>query len=200
MFSLKDVPRNNRDVISYVEKCMKEMNIGAIEIQEYHQETRYADFYEVLEVSKKYVDMLNRLKGAYINITEKDFYEYFEIPYLFILTDCQFFNEQTFNMCVGDDICEHTDIENFSCKKCKKSKPVYPYYPPITNELIINFLLNTGTENSNITQFTSQQDKQKLLSFVIQKAEVGSSNYNKIRKILSTYANDFKKELEKKAQ
>lgn len=195
MFTLKDVAKTNRDVIAYVEKCMKEVNIGAIEVQEYHQETKHADFYEVLEVSKKYIDMINRLKGAYKNITEQNFYEYFEIPYLFLLTDCQFFNEKSFNVAQGEDICENTEKENFSCKSCKKSNPKYPYYPPITNELLINILLSIDTQSLNVDKYVNEQDKQKLLTSIVEKSEIGSINFNKIRKLLSTYCIEYKKKL-----
>lgn len=112
---------------------------------------------------------------------EIEFYCKFAICPLGILTDCQYDNEFRLSICYGDDVCEHTE-EEYNCKECEKTKQEKPYYPPITDFVIINFLLICGVDD-NLKTYYSTEDRDKILDYVVEKSKAQEIK-QRIREVL----------------
>ena len=112
---------------------------------------------------------------------EQEFYAYFDISPIGVLSDCGFENLQRLGIEEGYDVCEHMYEKDFNCKQCKDSEQKYPWYPPITDDLIINLLLLCGTENLDLDCYSCEEDKYKILEYVKQYKQ---SAYDLIRDIL----------------
>jgi len=98
---------------------------------------------------------------------EIEFYCYFDIAPLGLLSDCQYDNEFRLGVCEGQDVCDYLEeMEGNPCHKCKKSKQEKLYYPPITDSVIINLLLLVGVDNLNLDCYSTQEDKYKILDYV----------------------------------
>ena len=70
------------------------------------------------------------------NQIEKEFFEAIGVEPI-MLCNCSYKNLREYRYEYGDDVCEHIDDFEFSCKDCEKSKKDIPYYPLITPEIIL---------------------------------------------------------------
>lgn len=61
MYSLDNIDQTALAITTYVKNCMKEKKIGSIELKEYEKAIRKCQFYELLEISQEYIDMLNNM-------------------------------------------------------------------------------------------------------------------------------------------
>lgn len=52
---------NCQSIIKYVKECMKDKKLGNIEIKEYELEAKKSNYYELLNLSQEYIDMLNKM-------------------------------------------------------------------------------------------------------------------------------------------
>src|SRR5574344_736895 len=77
--------------------------------------------------------------GGRIMTMEQEFFEAFGIEPT-MLCNCSYKNLQEYRYEYGDDVCEHIDDFEFSCKDCEKSKKSIPYYPPITPEIVLKLI------------------------------------------------------------
>lgn len=87
---------------------------------------------------------------------EQEFFEAFGIEPT-MLCNCSYKNLQEYRYEYGDDVCEHIDDFEFSCKDCEKSKKSIPYYPPITSDIVlklINIILKARGEFRIIGSFS----------------------------------------------
>ena len=116
---------------------------------------------------------------------EIEFYSYFDISPIGILSNCQYDNEFRLGLEYGEDVCEHVDEDpdSYSCNTCIKHKQDTLYYPPITDDLIINLLLLCGTENLNVERYSTKQDKYSILEYIKQFKQ-SQSAYDLIRDLL----------------
>lgn len=111
---------------------------------------------------------------------EQEFYAFFDVAPLGILSDCGFDNLHRLHIEEGYDVCEHM-YDGIKCENCEYSKQKYPWYPPITDDLIINLLLLVGTENLEVGTYSTLQDKYQILEYV---KTFKPSGYSLIREIL----------------
>src|SRR5574344_321338 len=94
--------------------------------------------------------------GGRIMTMEQEFFEAFGIEPT-MLCNCSYKNLQEYRYEYGDDVCEHIDDFEFSCKDCEKSKKSIPYYPPITSDIVlklINIILKARGEFRIIGSFS----------------------------------------------
>ena len=110
---------------------------------------------------------------------EKDinFYCYFTIASLGILTGCMYDNELKHGIQFGDDVCEYTECEmpwnpkNDSCEGCPKLKEETLYYPPITDNILLNLILICGLDGLDLPLYYSEEHKDKILNWAILKSK-----------------------------
>ena len=114
---------------------------------------------------------------------EVEFYCYFDISPICMLSNCQYYNEFEHDVCYGDDICEYMDEADHDCIVCEKREETKLYYPPITDDLIINLILLCGTENLNVERYCTKQDKYSILEYIKQFKQ-SQSAYDLIRDLL----------------
>jgi len=115
---------------------------------------------------------------------EVNFYCHFDVAPLGMLSDCQYHNEFHLGVSYGDDVCEHTDDE-YDCKQCLKNEEKYLYYPPITDDLLVNFLLICGIDSGLATKhYYTFQDKYDILCYVKAKADKDTKVKQEIRQLL----------------
>lgn len=114
---------------------------------------------------------------------EIEFYCYFDISPICMLAACQYYNEYEHGICYGEDVCEYAEVEDTidNCSGCHKAVETKMYYPPITDDLIINFLLLVGVENLDLGTYSTQEDKYKILEYV---KTFKQSAYDLIRDLL----------------
>ena len=112
---------------------------------------------------------------------EIEFYCYFDIAPICMLANCQYHNEFEHGICYGDDVCEFVDDDTDNCSDCPKAEETETYYPPITDDLIINFLLLVGVENLDLGTYSTQEDKYRILEYV---KTFKQSSYDLIRDLL----------------
>jgi hypothetical protein len=133
---------------------------------------------------------------------EQDFYKYFGIKPLCLLSDCQYFNESHYGISYGDDVCETAEIisndnisypfTDFNCEKdCKKVIAKTPYYPPITDDVIVNLLLVCGTIDLDLTSYRNKEHKEKILDYVTEKTK-DSDKKALIRNLLVIHIQEYK--------
>ena len=97
---------------------------------------------------------------------DREFYEYFEVGPIGMLSACGFDNLARFGIEEGFDVCEHVEEEEFKCKDCKNAEQKYPYYCPITNDLIIKLLLLVGTVGLKTKTYERPEDRTNILEYV----------------------------------
>ena len=83
---------------------------------------------------------------------EQEFFEAFGIEPT-MLCNCSYKNLQEYRYEYGDDVCEHIDDFEFSCKDCEKSKKSIPYYPPITPEIVLKLITILVKKHCNLTLY-----------------------------------------------
>lgn len=119
---------------------------------------------------------------------EEDFYCYFDIAPICMLSDCMFHNECHHGISFGDDVCEQVDSdplgEDTSCGDCPKKEEKYLYYPPITDDLLVNFVLICGTENIHTTSYYTVEDKKTILEDTKKVCDNYPTARNKVRQLL----------------
>lgn len=123
-------------------------------------------------------------------ISELDFYAFYNISPIGLLSDCQYDNELRLGIEYGDDVCEYIQDETSHCKECEKQKQKIPYYPPITDDVIINILLICGTRGLDISTYWNKEHKLKILEFARNKSKA-SRLYRRIRDILIIHMQDY---------
>lgn len=115
--------------------------------------------------------------------TDVEFYTYFDISPIALLADCSFSNLANLGLEDGYDICFYEDGIEGGCPKCEYNKPKHLWYPPITDQIIINMLLITGTIGLNLPYYNYEQ-KPNLYKWLKQKAQDDTIR-QKIRNILT---------------
>lgn len=115
---------------------------------------------------------------------EEDFYCHFDIAPICLLSDCQYHNEFEHGVCFGDDVCEYMDDKGYNCTDCSKSEEKHLYYPPITDDLIVNFILICGTENIHTYNYFTFEDKDIILKDIIEVCKKYPTARNKVRQLL----------------
>lgn len=98
-----------------------------------------------------------------------DFYCYFNVSPIALLADCSFTNLANVGLEDGYDTCWYEDGIEGGCPKCKYNEPKYLWYPPITDRMIINLLLMTGTNDLDLPFYDG--NKTKLYEYFKQKAK-----------------------------
>lgn len=122
---------------------------------------------------------------------EEDFYCYFNISPICLLSDCQFHNEFKHRISFGEDVCEHVDDNGYNCENCSKSEEKYLYYPPITDDLLINFLLLCGLNGLKTKHYYTYQDKQDILDYVKAVAKDNETITKHIRELLTAQCQEY---------
>ena len=124
---------------------------------------------------------------------EKQFFEAFGIEPT-MLCNCSYKNLQEYRYEYGDDVCEHIDDFEFSCKDCEKSKKSIPYYPPITPEIVLGLfkiILDSGKD----LLFTRDTDNRYLVRKNVIMRELDWHSGNSINDIILSFCIEYKDEL-----
>lgn len=125
---------------------------------------------------------------------EEDFYCNLNISPIGLLSDCQYENEYRLGEEFGNDVCIHENETGFECDNCKNGKPIHVFYPPITDDLMINFLLVCGIDEELATkQYYTNDDKRTILCYVQEKCYRDEEIRVRIRDLIIGHLQDWGK-------
>lgn len=102
-------------------------------------------------------------------MNDVEFYTYFDLEPIAILSDCEYDNLYRVHVHYGQDVCDYVDEPNHKCKDCKKGTPTYPYYPPVNEFILLQLILLVGIPDR--VSRNLEQQKQDILNHVIAKCK-----------------------------
>lgn len=125
-------------------------------------------------------------------MNDEQFYRYFEIDPVCVLSECSYENLSRTGIEYGTDVCDYVDQENFKCKDCSLSTPTIDWWPEITSEVYLRLVLAIWTKDLEKYYLDYYTDVHlQIKKHAIKMAESNDLIKLKIQQILTVHCSEY---------